>query len=1337
MSAGGAVYPLEDSWVAAIHGSEDDFAPLGTALVIDERRVLTCAHVVMSEGRTRDPVWVAFPKAEESSAQRRRVDSVVLPDGVRVYDLAVLVLAEVVPAGVKAAPLRCPRPGDLTARQWWAFGFAGGDPVGNSASGMVGAPLAYGWVRVDAESRYHVAPGFSGGALWSPDYQAVVAVVGEANDRGDGRAITLYQADACFPEEKIRLLAGWSLEETGELALAAWGWTLERDPEGVRHWRPRGRGVTVDSERGDRFRGRRAALLKITDWLDRKVPDRHAMVVTGSPGVGKSAVLGRIVTTADADAAAALPPSDQAVRASPGSVACAVHAKGKTALEVALEIACAASAGLPDRVEDLGPALRTALAERGNRRFNLIIDALDEATTPVEARAIIAGIVLPLVETCADVGAQVIVGARRHDEDGDLLAAFGGSAAIVDLDYPEYFSEDDLTAYAMATLQLAGDERPGNPYMDYRVATAVARRIAVLSNQNFLIAGLTARAHGLHDERAAEPSQLSVTPTVDAAMRNYLRRISPAGDISAEAALTALAFAEAPGIPLELWQAAVHALGAEQVTVLQLSRFARSSAANFLVESGGSGEEMVFRLFHQALDDALMRARSQVAAPRDDERALTQAFLAVGRQRRWEHAPRYLLRSLALHAARAGMIDDLLTDDIYLLHADLRHLIPLADRATSAPGLQRARLLRLTPRAMTADVSTRIALFSITESVESLGRSFSTTTSPPAPYRAKWARVIPRKRELSWKATRARCMRCARSAGQPPSARHRRPRPRRCGSGTPPPAHSKRSWKATLYSPWTVCAFGLDGRTLLASGGVDHTVRIWDPATGEQQAVLEGHQERSRRCARSPGWPGPAGQRQRRSTVRIWDPATGEQRPSWKATRAGPRGVRGHRGRPGPAGQRRRRPDGADLGPGHRRPSRPSWKATPGRCSAVCAFTVDGRELLASGSGDRRCGSGTPPPASSRLSWKATPGGRRGVRVQPGRPDPAGQRRRRPHGADLGSGHRHQQAVLEGHAELGHGRCARSAWTGGHCWPAPAPTDGADLGPGYRPAARCPGRPPGLGPRRVRGDLDGRKLLASGGIDHTVRIWDPATGAQQAVLEGHQAGSTAVCAIDLDGRKLLASGSDDQTVRIWDPATGAQQAILEGHQGGVNAVCAVTVDGRELLASGGDDSTVRIWDPATGDPARRPGRPPARRSPPCARSTVDGRTCWPAAATTRRCGSGTRPPAPSRPSWKATRAGVTRCARSTWRDGSCWPAAAMTRRCGSGTRPPAPSTPSWKATRPVTAVCPVSLDGRELLASGGDDHTVRIWDPATGMLLLIVPVHHQVRAIDYVQAYWR
>jgi hypothetical protein len=525
MDADGQGHPEEDSWVIACYATEDDDEPLGAGVVIDERRALTCAHVTEAAG----DIWVAFPKAGEGSSFRRvRVARVVVPaDRAKVQDLAVLYLSEQVPAGVIPAPLRCPKPRDLVSKWWWAFGFPNQDSIGSLAEGQVGAVLGYGWIRLDTGSSYLVEQGFSGSGLWSPDYQAVVAVVGQAFGgrdnvhKGDGRAITLQQADEWFPGEKIRALTEqWSAAEAGEAALAAWNWSLADDREGTRHWRPRARGVSVDSDSGFRFRGRVQALRKIKDWLDRDQSDRRVLVVTGSPGVGKSAVLGRIVTTADADAAKQLPASDAEAQATIGSVGCAVHAKGKTALEVAAEIARAASAALPERIEDFAPAIRDALTGR-RRRFNVIVDAVDEAVSPAEARAVIGKVLVPLAETCADVGAQVVAGSRRADGDGNLLDTFGGAASTVDLDDAEFFDEDDLAAYALAALQLTGAERAGNPYADDEIATPVAARIAELSERNFLVAGLIARSHGLRDDTAVHPAALSFSPKVDDAFHRW------------------------------------------------------------------------------------------------------------------------------------------------------------------------------------------------------------------------------------------------------------------------------------------------------------------------------------------------------------------------------------------------------------------------------------------------------------------------------------------------------------------------------------------------------------------------------------------------------------------------------------------------------------------------------------------------------------------------------------------------------------------------------------------------------------------------------------------------
>ena len=169
------------------------------------------------------------------------------------------------------------------------------------------------------------------------------------------------------------------------------------------------------------------------------------------------------------------------------------------------------------------------LTAREREPFNVVIDALDEAAEP---RAIVTDVVLPTLEACADVGARVVVGTRRADEVGNLVHLFGPARVEIDLDAPAYFAYDDLVEFVVATLQLSGAERAGNPYARREDALPVARRIAAVAQPNYLVAGLIAGNHGMYDRVAARPSAISSTGRVEAALELYLEKLPALADVA-------------------------------------------------------------------------------------------------------------------------------------------------------------------------------------------------------------------------------------------------------------------------------------------------------------------------------------------------------------------------------------------------------------------------------------------------------------------------------------------------------------------------------------------------------------------------------------------------------------------------------------------------------------------------------------------------------------------------------------------------------------------------------------------------------------------------------------
>jgi WD40 repeat protein len=121
-------------------------------------------------------------------------------------------------------------------------------------------------------------------------------------------------------------------------------------------------------------------------------------------------------------------------------------------------------------------------------------------------------------------------------------------------------------------------------------------------------------------------------------------------------------------------------------------------------------------------------------------------------------------------------------------------------------------------------------------------------------------------------------------------------------------------------------------------------------------------------------------------------------------------------------------------------------------------------------------------------------------------------------------------------------------------------------------------------PRFAAFSADGR-LLALGGADPRIEIWDTATAERLRVLIGHE--NLIYKVTFAPAGHLLASSGADGTLRTWDAETGDGDIFRE-HDGDVRGVV-FAPDGRSL-ASVSSDGTLRLW-PLAERP--RPPKEPA------------------------------------------------------------------------------------------------------------------------------------------------
>ena len=99
------------------------------------------------------------------------------------------------------------------------------------------------------------------------------------------------------------------------------------------------------------------------------------------------------------------------------------------------------------------------------------------------------------------------------------------------------------------------------------------------------------------------------------------------------------------------------------------------------------------------------------------------------------------------------------------------------------------------------------------------------------------------------------------------------------------------------------------------------------------------------------------------------------------------------------------------------------------------------------------------------------------------------------------------------------------------------------------------------------------KLLATGGYDRIIRLWEVATGKYLQKFPSHN-GAIYDLAFSPDGT-TLASASGDSTGKIWDVASGERLDTLNQPQGEQFRI-GFSPDGKFIYA-GGADNRVRMW----------------------------------------------------------------------------------------------------------------------------------------------------------------
>ncbi|MGA5605121.1 AAA family ATPase [Streptomyces griseoincarnatus] len=470
------------------------------------------------------------------------------------------------------------------------------------------------------------------------------------------------------------------------------GWT-RRDIDA--YWVDRATGQ-MSGDTGWYFTGRTALVSRMNAFL---AGSDSTLIVTGQAGSGKSALLARLVTLSDprfCDDPTYRPYLEaipEELQVPTGAIDAAVLARNTDPQELhsgLYQALTGQSAPTSENTSDLlHQYARTAMIRTG-RPLTVVVDGIDEAKNP---RRVITDVLRPLADLrSADQPAvRLILGIRgslpasRHtlpDTRGerdllDLLREATGALAPLRTD--DDSAENDIAAYAAALLRShpAAEgrliDRSGQTITD--VATAIAHEVT----PSFLDARLAAQQ--LH-ARTALPDPFDphwrrqLRQGTQELLRQDLADVAQHTRTRPEdllAVLRATAFALGAGLPwAQVWPAAVRGLEPGCDAPDTCIRVLRNSRLIGYLTTAVEDGRTVYRPIHERVSETLRTAPHtlllQQPLPGIDDtpvtdgiaahRSLTKAFTRLLAEAPHQQPHPYLRRHLIAHAAAGDVLDD-------------------------------------------------------------------------------------------------------------------------------------------------------------------------------------------------------------------------------------------------------------------------------------------------------------------------------------------------------------------------------------------------------------------------------------------------------------------------------------------------------------------------------------------------------------------------------------------------------------------------------------------------------------------------------------------------------